>query len=116
MSAYDDAIAQLPTASASTIKKLGWKGVMRSLAGAGRLVVTNHNEPEAVILSTAEYTNLIQSVRLDAGGSDDPLQALRNRFDARLQAIDSPDASEQLRNLMRKPGALGQGIKAGQTY
>lgn len=110
------AIDQLPTAPASTIKKVGWKGVMRSLASSGQLVVTNHAEPEAVILSIAEYSKLVAASQLTADALADPLQALRERFDARLASLQSPDAGEKLRQLIRKPGALDGKVKAGRSY
>lgn len=108
MFALFETISQLPTASASTIKRDGWKGVMRSLGGEGRLVVTNHDKPEAVILSTQEYERLIKAARSAANALDDPLQTLRDRFDARLAALDAPDAGKRLRELMRDPGTLGR--------
>jgi len=116
MTALFDAISQLPTASASTIKREGWKGVMRSLSGEGRLVVTNHNEPEAVILSTREYERLVKAARSAANAANDPLQALRDRFDARLAALEAPDAGNRMRDLMSQPGSLGGRVKAGETY
>lgn len=116
MSAQFEAIPQLPTAPASTIKREGWKGVMRSLSGVGRLVVTNHNEPEAVILSTQEYDRLIKAARSAANAANDPLQALRDRFDTRLAMLDTPDAGNQLRNLMSNPGALDGKVKVGESY
>jgi len=116
MPAQFEAISQLPTAPASTIKREGWKGVMRSLSGIGRLVVTNHNEPEAVILSTQEYDRLVKAAHSAANAINDPLQALRDRFDARLATLDSPDAGHRLRELMVNPGTLGGTLKAGETY
>lgn len=111
-----DSISQLPAASASTIKREGWKGVMRALSGAGRLVVTNHKRPEAVILSTQEYDLLIKAARSSAMADSDPLRALRDQFDARLAALDKPDAGNRLRDLMNNPGALDGKVKAGKTY
>ena len=116
MSAQFDSISQLPAAPASTIKREGWKGVMRSLSGAGRLVVTNHNRPEAVILSTQEYDRLVKAARAAATATNDPLQALRDRFDARLATLDAPDAGRRLRDVMNNPGALDGKVKAGETY
>lgn len=116
MPARFETLAQLPTAPASTIKREGWKGVMRSLSGVGRLVVTNHNEPEAVILSTQEYDRLVKAARSAANAVNDPLQALRDRFDARLATLDTPDAGSRLRDLMSHPGSLDGKVKAGETY
>lgn len=116
MSTQFEAISELPTATASTIKREGWKGVMRSLSGVGRLVVTNHNEPEAVILTTQEYDRIIKAARAAANAINDPLQALRDRFDARLATLDTPDAGNRLRALMSNPGVLGGQVKVGETY
>jgi len=44
------------------------------------------------------------------------LQALRDRFDARLAALEAPDAGNRLRDLMSQPGSLGGHVKAGETY
>lgn len=111
-----DAISQLPAAPASTFKREGWKGVMRSLGGVGRLVVTNHNVPEAVILSTQEYDRLVKAAGSAANTVNDPLQALRDRFDARLATLNTPHARKRLRDLMTSPGALGGKVKVGETY
>lgn len=116
MATHHDSIAQLPVAPASIIKKRGWKGVMRSLSGVGRLVVTNHNEPEAVILSTAEYVHLVNAARSAIDSAADPLKVLRERFDERLAALGAPDAGDRLRELMRKPGVLGGRVKAGDSF
>jgi len=114
MAIHDDsAVAHLPAAPASTIKKQGWKGVMRSLSETGRLVVTNHSEPEAVILSTAEYAKLVNSAK---SATADPLKVLRERFDERLARLNSPDAGDKLRKLIRKPGVLGGEVKAGDSF
>ena len=40
----------LPTVPAADVKKRGWRGLMRRLEREGPLVVTNHDEPEAVIV------------------------------------------------------------------
>lgn len=111
-----ESLSELPTAPASTIKREGWKGVMRSLSGEGRLVVTNHNKPEAVILSTQEYDRLVKAARSAANALSDPLLALRDQFDARLAALDTPDAGNRLQDLMKKPGTLDGKVRAGDTF
>ena len=37
--------------------------MMRALSAEGRLLITNHNQPEAVILSTAEYARLLEAAQ-----------------------------------------------------
>lgn len=110
------AIERLCSAPASAIKKQGWKGIMRSLSKDGKLVVTNHKEPEAVILSISEYDRLLELVRSAQNSVEDPLQALRKRFDQRLSSLNADDTADRLRGLMREPGNLSGQVKAGTTY
>jgi PHD/YefM family antitoxin component YafN of YafNO toxin-antitoxin module len=104
----------LPAAPASAVKREGWRAMMRRLAANGRLVVTNHNHPEAVILSTAEYTRLLAAA---AGQSaPDPLAGLRQQFDERLATLNAPDAGDRLRSLIQQPAALGGKVLAGSPH
>ena len=107
---------QLPVAPASSVKKDGWRGMMRALSAEGRLLITNHNQPEAVIQSTAEYARLLEAARAANQAMPDPLAELRRRFDERLAALDDEQAGDRLRDLMRSPGRLDGKVKAGSTY
>lgn len=106
----------LPTAAASAVKKDGWRGMMRVLQAQGKLLITNHNQPEAVILSTAEYTRLVQAAQAANHATLDPLAELRRQFDERLASLHTADAAERLRNVMRSPARLGGKVRAGSTY
>ena len=53
-------LAKLPRTPASDLKKLGWRGMMNALRSKGKLLVTNHDEPEAVIIPVAEYDQLMR--------------------------------------------------------
>ncbi len=76
--------------------------------------MTNHNEPEAVILSTDEYSAIVRAL---ARSSDEAvLETLRHRFDQRLAALQSADASDLLRNLARVPARLDGRVKAGSGH
>lgn len=107
---------QLPVASASSVKKDGWRGMMRTLATEGRLLVTNHNYPEAVILSTAEYTKLIEAATAAEQAAANPLVELRRKFDERLAVLEAPDAGERLRAVMQNPDQLDGQVRAGATF
>lgn len=111
-----DAIESLPRTPASDVKKLGWRGVMKAVASKGKVVVTNHDEPEAVILSTAEYAAIAQALEAAASANASALDALRRRFDERLAVLQTDDASEQLRTLIRQPATLDGKVKAGTGY
>ncbi len=113
--AIHSAVATLPHAPASDVKKLGWRGVMQVVTRNGKLVVTHHNRPEAVILPAAEYERML--ALLQAAGEKDrqQLDALRQQFDARLACLNAPGADDALRGLLRKPLALEGQVIAGDT-
>lgn len=111
-----DAIEDLPRTTASDVKKLGWRGVMKAVGRKGRVVVTNHNEPEAVILSAEDYAAIIRALR-DANATDDAaLETLRDRFDERLASLQTSDAAGRLREVMERPATLGGKVKAGESH
>lgn len=111
-----DAIEDLPRTPASDVKKLGWRGVMKAIARKGKVVVTNHNEPEAVILSAEEYGAIMRALD-DAGSKNESvLDDLRHRFDERLASLQSADAGDRLRSVMRGPARLGGKVKVGASH
>ena len=105
-----DSFAQLPRTPASDVKKLGWRGVMRTVGREGRVLVTNHDQPEAVILSTDEYQRLMQAAQAQ---QDAALDALRQRFDARLAALTQDGAGDRLPAVLAAPAALQGQVRAG---
>lgn len=111
-------IADLPAKPASAIEKDGWRGVVRSLAAADgeKIVVTNHDEPEAVIMTVAEYTRISDALRAAQAAMPDPAEDLRRSVDQRLAALSAPDAADRLRAIMRSPGQLAGRVKAGSTF
>ena len=76
-----DGLARLPRSPASDVKRLGWRGVMRTVGREGKVLVTNHDQPEAVILSTDEYQRLMQAAEGAQAQQDAALDTLRRRFD-----------------------------------
>jgi prevent-host-death family protein len=111
-----EAIDKLHHTPASSVKKLGWRGVMRSIGREGKVVVTNHNEPEAVILSAAEYGAIKQALQDAASRTQPALDMLRLRFDDRLAALQAADAGERLRALAGSPAQLGGKVRAGDSH
>ncbi len=107
---------QLPRTPASDVKKLGWRGVMRTVGREGKVLVTNHDQPEAVILSTDEYQRLMQAARGAQAQQDAALDALRRRFDERLASVAQDDAADRLRGALGAPVALGGAVKAGASH
>jgi len=113
---YLDPLDDLPRTPASDVKKLGWRGVMKSLGSIGKVVVTNHNQPEAVILSAAEYDLILRALQQAAAKDGDALDALRLRFDARLASLQDDDAGDRLRRLMDGPARLRGEVRAGTGH
>jgi prevent-host-death family protein len=111
-----DAIGLLPRTPASDVKKLGWRGVMRDVRKSGPMVVTNHDTPEAVILSASEYEAIVQALEEARGKDKMALQALRERFDERLKPLRKPEAGDRLRAAARTPVKLRGKVKAGKSY
>lgn len=111
-----DAIEDLPRTPASDVKKLGWRGVMKAVGRTGKVVVTNHNEPEAVILSMEEYGAIMRGLLEARSRHESALDALRQRFDARLASLQAADAGDRLRGVMHGPASLGGKVKVGASH
>jgi PHD/YefM family antitoxin component YafN of YafNO toxin-antitoxin module len=111
--ATSHALTDIARVPASDVKRLGWRGVARVVADRGAVLVTNHDRPEAVILSSSRYETLLAtSARADARVEVD-LDTLRRRFDERLASLEADDAAERLRGVMRKPLRLRGRVVAG---
>jgi len=109
-----DALDGLPRTPASDIKRLGWRGVMTTVGRVGKVVVTNHDRPEAVILGIEEFDALSQAAEAGRSRELDALAALRQRFDQRLATLDAKGAGRRLRAAMAAPAKLGGKLKAGK--
>lgn len=109
-------IEKLPRLPASDVKKRGWRGVIRTLREQGVVLVTNHDEPEAVILPVNEYASLMEVAQQAESRMASELETLRRRFDDRLAALRAPDAGARLRSVMRGPARLRGKVKVGTGY
>jgi prevent-host-death family protein len=109
-------VAKLPRTSASDLKKLGWRGMMRVLRSNGKLLVTNHDEPEAVIIPVAEYDALMQLVEQSEAQTKSALAGLRRSFDERLSVLQGRSAATRLQSSIRGRAKLGGKVKAGSGY
>jgi PHD/YefM family antitoxin component YafN of YafNO toxin-antitoxin module len=109
-------VDQLHRTPASDVKKLGWRGVMRQLQTQGPVLVTNHQQPEAVILPVQAYAALLERAQHAVDPAEATLEALRRRFDERLAVLNTPEAGDRLRGLMDGPARLGGEVQAGASY
>jgi PHD/YefM family antitoxin component YafN of YafNO toxin-antitoxin module len=81
----------------SDVKREGWRGVMNVVDASGKVLMTNHDRPEAVIMSLREYrllTELAERVQRD---DQSKLEQLTSAFDAELAVLRQPDAGDRLR-------------------
>lgn len=111
-----DTLEDLPRTPASSLKTLGWRGVMQAVRRTGSVLVTNHDKPEAVILSTEAYAALVSAVQAARRKDETALEALRARFDERLAALQADDAGDRLRAVMDAPAKLRGKVRAGATH
>lgn len=109
-------LANMPRKPASDLKKLGWRGMMNALRSKGRLLVTNHDEPEAVIIPAGEYDALMQLVEQSEAKTEAVLVDLREGFDKRLAILQGRSAASRLRSTMGTRAKLGGKVKAGERY
>ncbi|PAU55737.1 hypothetical protein BZL41_20785 [Pseudomonas sp. PIC25] len=111
-----DSLDALPRTPASDVKKLGWRGVMKAIRSGGKVLVTNHNEPEAVILSAEEYGAIQRALQEAGAGGESVLESLRQQFDARLASLQTSEAGDRMREVMRRPAKLAGEVKAGASH
>jgi len=116
MSVKPEPIESLTRTPASDFKKKGWRGIAQSVAREGRVLITNHNRPEAVILSVEHYQAMTRALNEMESRREAELKELRRRFDQRLEALKADDAGERLRDVLRKPATLDREIKAGEGH
>lgn len=109
-------LEKLPRAPASDLKKLGWRGMMNALRSKGKLLVTNHDEPEAVIIPVAEYDALMQIVEQSEAQTESVLAELRRSFDERLSVLQDRSAASRLQSTIRSRARLSGKVKAGSGY
>ncbi|MEN5071459.1 type II toxin-antitoxin system Phd/YefM family antitoxin [Stenotrophomonas sp. SAM-B] len=116
-----DPITELTRTTASTVKE-HWRKVMQDVREQQAVLVTNHNEPQAVILSAEQYQAMqaeVVSLQRDLASLREQtpaLQHLRQRFDDRLAVLDSAAAGNKARTLLRKPARLKGKVVAGSGY
>jgi PHD/YefM family antitoxin component YafN of YafNO toxin-antitoxin module len=107
-------LAHLQRKPISDVKREGWRGIMRSVDAAGQLLMTNHEQPEAVILSLQEYRQLTELAASAQRENQNKLERLTRAFDAELATLQQPDASERLHEAFNAPLSLNGQVIAGQ--
>jgi len=106
--------AQLPSTTATDMKRRGWRSIMADVRRQGHMVITNHNLPEAVILPPEEYERLVNISRTALDQREQEIEALKLKFRERMQRLQEPGANEKLANLMSSYPKLDGRVLAGE--
>ena len=114
--AGEPALLHLQRKPVSDVKREGWRGIMRSVDAAGKLLMTNHDQPEAVILSLQAYRQLTELAGRAERDNLDKLDRLGRAFDAELAVLQHADAGDRLRDAFAAPLALNAEVIAGRGY
>jgi len=102
-------LADAPSVSASAAKN-AFGRILDRVAREGRLAITKHDEPCAVLISLDEYRALV-------GAGASTLDTLSAEFDALFERMQKPGMSAAMQRAFAMPSAaLGRAAKkAGQT-
>ena len=110
-----------PQATSTQVQKT-WRRVLSMVRSSGRVVVTNHGDVEAVVVSRQELERLDheigelrERVRKLTGGAPS-VDQLREQFLERLGSRDEAAFSDRLRTAGRTRVALEGRLKAGDRF
>lgn len=106
-------LLDLEKTPASDVKTKGWPDLMRKVLRSGAVVITNHNHPQAVVVSAEEYQRLVDQANGHSAGAQraQSLQALQAEFDAHLSSLQ--DGS--LARALARPARRGRRIRLGKS-
>ena len=108
-------LEQLQRKPVSDVKREGWRGVMKGVGVAGKLLMTNHGQPEAVILSLPEFLRLTVLAESALRDKERELKALSQAFDDDLAVLKQADAGRRLRQAFGAPLVLKGQVIAGRS-
>jgi len=108
-------LEDLPSRPASQVKNR-WGDVVRQVRESGSVAVTNHSSIEMVLIDTATYRQLVEDVQALRAKEQAVLAELDRAFQARLAALQAPEATTHMDKLFAARGRLKQRPKAGSSF
>ncbi|GAB2507706.1 hypothetical protein [Lysobacter humi (ex Lee et al. 2017)] len=114
-------LRDVPQATSTQVQKT-WRRVLSMVRSSGRVVVTNHGDVEAVVVSRQELERLDREIgelreRVQKLTGDVPsVDRLREQFLERLATRDESEFGDRLRNAARTRVDLGGRLKAGDRF
>lgn len=83
----------------STEVKTHWRDIKTDIIKGKPIVILNHKQPEAVILSPEVYQLMIGELELSRKRGSSALKELSRRFDAKLASLNASDSAEKINSL-----------------
>jgi len=108
-------LADLPRHNTSMVRNK-WGDIVRQVRQVGSVAITNHSKVEMVLVDAETYSHVTQALASLKAHEQTVLDDLAARFDARLAALQQPDAKDRLGALLASRGRLGQRPKAGASF
>jgi prevent-host-death family protein len=106
---------ELPTRPASQVKNR-WGDVVRQVRESGSIAVTNHSAVEMVLIDTATYRRMAETMRALEEKEQSVLDGLDQSFRDRLAVLQAPDAAQRVAGLFAARGQSRQRPKAGASF
>ncbi len=105
-------LQDLEKTPASDVKAKGWPELMRKVVKSGAVVITNHNHPQAVVVSAEEYQRLVEQANGHSAAAQraQSLQQLQAEFDAHLSSLQDGSLGKAL----ARPARRGRKITLGK--
>jgi len=85
-----EAIAGKHTVRQASEVKSNWRAIVKE-AQKKEVIVTNYNQPEAVVMSAERYAELQKAVK-----ANDPMKRLREEWEQKLAVLNEPGSSERM--------------------
>jgi PHD/YefM family antitoxin component YafN of YafNO toxin-antitoxin module len=108
----DKALAALESVAATLVRR-EWSEVRERLRSTKVLALTSHDRVDAVLLDPAEYATLVARA---AEADLSLISTLTAHFDARLAALQQPDARDRLLQAFERNGQFDGAVVAGERF
>ena len=99
----------------SELENESWKSLAREISQHGAIVVTDHDQPVAVMLSVEVYEALARLARREQARVAQKIAELNARVDQRIALLNTPDARRALDAFMDEPVVLNGEVRAGTS-
>ena len=101
---------------ASDLEKESWNSLAREINLQGVMVVTDHDQPVAVVLSVENYETLVRLAQREQARQAQNIAELNDRVDQRLTSLRGPNAHQALDAFMDEPVVLHGEVRAGSSF